>query len=104
MAAVRDLQDLGEPDRIRIRTVAGYKDEAILESSLRIRRSRPPTDHREHGREQRISFVLDRFQKFQIVGRRVSHKILDHNSDSSVTTRAERGRSLGRGSARLPIF
>ena len=53
-----------------------------------MRRRRPPADYREHGREQLVSFILDRFKKFQIVGRRLSHKSPPHDSECSLTTGA----------------
>ena len=96
MTAPRDLENVGKPDRVRSRIVARDEDETTLLRGLRVRRSGPPADDREHSREQRVSFILDRFKKFQIVGRRLSNKSLQHEFERSLTKRAASGTINGR--------
>ena len=100
MAALRDIEDVGKPDRVRSRIVARNEDETTLLRGLRVRRSGPPADDREHSREQRVSFILDRFKKFQIVGRRLSNKSFPHDSEGSLTKGAA-SRPLADTSRRL---
>jgi hypothetical protein len=88
MTTAKHLEYVGKSDRVRSRIVIGREDDATVLCGRRIRGSRPPADCREHGREQRFGFILDRFEKLQIIGRRLSNKCLQHDSEGNLTNRA----------------
>ena len=90
MTAAKHFEDEGKPDRVLSQVVIGHEDEATPLRWLRIRRSRPRADCREHGREQRVSFILDRFKKFQIIGRRLSNNSSPHDSEGNLTNSARK--------------